>query len=166
MTEEEKVELAELAAKETLTKEEETRKAELEAEPLNPEDEFDSAFDEAMGDETPATEADAAKIEAEAKALEEAEKKKKEEEEARVAKLAQEGDSIFNGVPGETNLDNAGGDGETPEQTIARIEADLAAEKQRNSSWEGRIKAANKRADEAEASVPGKSATDKGEEAL
>ena len=170
MTEEEKAELAELAAKEKLTEEEKARKAELEGKPLNPEDEFDTAFDEAMGEETSAgtDTKTAAEVEAEAKVLEEAEKKrKKEEKEADEAKLAQEGDSIFNGVPGEEDLDNAGGEGETPEQTIARIEADLAAEKQRNSSWEGRIKAANKRADEAEVSAAGKkNLTDKGDETL
>ena len=58
MTDEEKKELEELVGKETLTDEEKTRKAELEAEPLDPQDEFDNAFDDAMKDDDPAKKTD------------------------------------------------------------------------------------------------------------
>ncbi|MCK5117922.1 MAG: hypothetical protein KAR44_15105 [Candidatus Aegiribacteria sp.] len=163
MTEEEKAELEGLSAKETLTEEEQARKAELEVKPLDPQDEFDSAFDEAMSDDDPAKKVDA--IDAEAEELEAA-KKKEEADKAKAekAKLAQQDDTtLFTDGPAGDGQDNEGGAEETPEQHIARIEADLAAEKQRNSSWEGRIKAANQRADKAEAGT-GKSTTDKGKE--
>jgi hypothetical protein len=167
MTEEEKTELEELSAKETLTEEEQTRKAELEDKPLDPQDEFDSAFDEAMNDDDPVKKEKLdTEIDAEAEKLELEKTKKEEEEKAKTAKeaeLAQQGDAaLFTKVPDGDGQANEGGDDETPEQQIARMEAELATEKQRNSSWEGRIKAANQRADKAEAGT-GKSTTDKGE---
>ena len=163
MTEEEQKELEELSAKETLTEEEQARKAELEVKPLDPQDEFDNAFDDAMKEDDPAKTAKLDnEIDAEAEKLEAAKKKEEEEKKAKEAKLAQQDDTdLFANVPAGDGLDNEGGEQETSEQHIARIEADLAAEKQRNSSWEGRIKAANQRADKAEAGA-GKSTTDKG----
>ena len=166
MTEEEKKELEELSAKEVLTEEEQARKAELEAKPLAPQDEFDEAFDEAISDADPAKKDDVLdeEINAEAKKLA-AEKQKEEEEKAKEAELAQQDDTtLFNNIP-EDSQANAGEEQETPEQYIARIEAELVAEKQRTSSWEGRIKAANKRADEAEAGA-GQNIADKGKKAL
>jgi len=164
MTEEEKQELKELSEKETLTEEEQSRKAALEAKPLDPQDEFDTAFDEAMNDDNDsANDSTDADIDTEATSLEAAKKKEEEENSAKEAELAQQEDTaLFAKVPANDGQDNEGGDQETPEQHIARIEAELAAEKQRNSSWEGRIKAANQRADKAEASA-GDDTTDKGE---
>ena len=161
MTEEERKELEGLSAKETLTEEEQARKVELEAKPLDPQDEFDDAFDEAMSDDDPAkTDKLDEEIDAEAAELEAAEKEAARK--AKEAELAQQDDTtLFNDVPAGDGQANEGGEEETPEQHIARIEADLAAEKQRNSSWEGRIKAANQRADKAEAGA-GKSTADKG----
>ena len=162
MTEEEKKELEELSAKETLTEEDQARKAELEGKPLDPQEEFDSAFDEAIDDD-PAKKTDG--LDTEEEELE-AVKKKEAAAKAKEAELVQQDDTtLFNSVPAGDGQANEGEEQETSEQHIARIEADLAAEKQRNSSWEGRIKAANQRADKAEAGT-GKSTTDKGEQAL
>jgi hypothetical protein len=161
MTEEEKKELEVLSAQETLTAEEQARKAELEVKPLDPQDEFDSAFDEAMDDDDPTKKVDA--IDAETEELEAAEKEEAERT-AKEAELAQQDDTtLFNNIPDGDGQANDGKEQETPEQVIARMEAELAAERQRNSSWEGRIKAANQRADKAEAGT-GKSTTDKGKE--
>jgi hypothetical protein len=86
-------------------------------------------------------------------------KKKAEAEEA--AKKEQEG--LLKG-PADTDktagTDGTDGDGTATDETDPvkklqaenkQIKADLAAERQRNASWEGRISAANTRADEAEA---------------
>ena len=164
MTEEEKTELEELVAKESLTEDEQSRKVELEAKPLAPQDEFDSAFDDAMNEDDPAkTDTLDADIDAEAEKLEAA-KKAEVEKKAKEAELAQQDDAgLFNDIPAGDGQANEGDGSETPEQRIAIMEAELAAEKQRTSSWEGRIKAANKRADIAEASA-GQNTADKGKE--
>ena len=142
MTEEEKQELEQLRAKDTLTDEEVSRAAKLEKleaeeEPLSDEDEFDQAFAEAIGD-------------APQKPDEEDTGTKSEQNDN--DKDDNQDDSIFNKVPDtEDNLDDDGNDDlDSPQKKIAQLEADLAKEKQRTRSWEGRIEAANKRAEEAE----------------
>jgi len=152
MTEEEKQELETLRAKETLDENEKARVAELEAkeEPLNDEDEFDQAFDEAIGDE-PKTEEE----------TEDQDDNQNESQSGKDEDDQTEDDSLFETVP--DDQDNGNEDEKSPEQLIADLEANLAKEKQRNSSWEGRIRAANRRAEEAEAKLNKKSETaDKG----
>lgn len=140
MTDAEKKELEELRKKDTLSDDETIRAAELEeleadAEPQTDEEEFDAAFAEALEDKSVDNDDDDASIKDTDKDL------KKEDD-------ADEDDSsIFNRVPDKE--DNSEED-DTPEAQIAKLEADLAKEKQRTSSWEGRIEAANRRAKEAE----------------
>jgi hypothetical protein len=65
----------------------------------------------------------------------------------------QDSDSIFNDTPDDESdsQDNTDDDEEdTPEAKIAKLEAENAKLMQKMSSWEGRIRAANKKADEAE----------------
>jgi hypothetical protein len=157
MTDEEKQELEALKAKDDLTEEETARVAALEAndEPLTDEEEFDQAFDDALDDKDPV---DKDKVVAgeEKKKVDTGDgvQQKKEDD-------PQTDDSIFNDTL-DSGSDSDGGE-ESPEQRIASIEAKLAKEIQRNSSWEGRIRAANKRADDAESQLNDKpGAVDKG----
>lgn len=157
MTEEERRELAGLRSKTTaLTPEETERLKELEdkEEPLEEEDEFADAFDEAVegkpkDDET----------------QEEGEGDEQITDQSTEDDSDPEDDTIFNRVPDKDDEDNSG-DTVSPETSIADLEAELAKEKQRTSSWEGRIKAANKRAEEAEAKLNEIADTDKSGETL
>lgn len=156
LTEEEKQELESLRDKESLTDEEKARVAELEAkeEPLDDEDEFDKAFDEAMGTKKPEPSSEKQEQTEDEGEEEEGEYKQTTDQSSEGEDDQQDGD-IFNNAPEDDGSETDSGDGDEPttEQKIANLEAELAREKQRTSSWEGRIRAANRRAEEAEAKL-------------
>jgi len=158
MTEEEKQELEGLKGKDDLTEEETARVTALEAtaEPLTDEEEYDSAFEDAMEDKDP-VEKDSDDPGAKKDEISSGDgvQQKKEDD-------PKTDDSIFNDTL-DSGSDSDAGE-ESPEQRIASMELELATEKQRTSSWEGRIRAANKRADDAESQLNDKSgsAADKG----
>lgn len=142
MTDEEKQELKVLQEKETLTDDETARAAELEQMiEVSPDDEFDQAFDEALAEDDPDIDND----------LDGEVDNKLKPKQNTDSDDDNSGDSIFNSVDTDTDddIDN------NPEKKIADLEAELAANNQRMSSWEGRIKAANKAKEEAEAKLNG-----------
>lgn len=150
MTDEEKQELEALKAKETLTDEETARVAELESLDISPDDEFDQAFDDALAADDPDTDLDGGS------ALD-----KKPKPKPKKGGDDSEGDdsSIFTSSKDpdpDPDQEGGDGDGDNPQAKIAKLEAELASNNQRMSSWEGRIKTANKAKEEAEAKLNGK----------
>jgi len=155
----EKQELESLRNKNTLTESEKERLAELEAkeESLDDEDKFDDAFNEAMNGDKGVTKDEG---EEDKQTTDQSDKDESDQD---------DDDDIFNGTPEDNGSESDSGeeDGEeelSPEQAVANLEAELAKEKQRTSSWEGRISAANKRAEEAEAKLKEQTKQDKGKD--
>jgi len=131
-----------------------------EEEPLEEtkEDEFDKAFDEAMNDKDTQTTAD----ESDDSEEDRDDGSEEDEDKQTTSQLEkdesdQQDDDIFNGTPDNQQDSETDSDDEeeelSTEQKVANLEAELAKEKQRTSSWEGRISAANRRAEEAEAKL-------------
>lgn len=142
LTPEQKERLDELRSKDSLNEEQRKELADLEAnEPEDPDqDAFDDAWDKDDWEGDDLTEND-----------QEQEEDQPEEDED------EDSDSILSQTPDEDSdqdQDSADEDEseqeETPEQKIARLEAELAVTSQKMSSWEGRLSAEAKRANEAE----------------
>jgi len=147
MTEEERKELDTLLAKKSLTEEEQARVAELQAKAVPSDDnEFDETWKKLEREDSGQKSEES----------EEGDKDKKESQ-SKEGEEDQDG-SIFNEGPEEDTEEEE----DTPEAKIAALEAQLEKEKQRTSSWEGRIRAANKRAEEAEQKLQEGKGQDKG----
>lgn len=123
------------------------------------EDEFDQAFDDAMNEresETTTSE-DAGKDTSEEEGRDDGSEEEQTTSQLEKDESDQDDASIFNRTPeDEESESDSVGDEESEvstEQKIANLEASLEKEKQRTSSWEGRISAANRRAEEAEAKL-------------
>ena len=146
MIDEERAELKELQEKESLTDEETARAAELEQKDTPPEDDFDKAFDDALAEDDPDTDINL-----------DDDNKSKHKVDSNADNDNDDNDdddeSIFNKTVSDSDDDDDVDN--NPERKIADLEAQLAANNQRMSSWEGRIKAANKAKEEAEAKLNG-----------
>jgi hypothetical protein len=143
---EEKERLEELRNKDALTEEEKKEIATLEAkEPLDPDqDEFDKAWAEDDPNSSADTDDDD---------QDDVDNDGDNQDDQVDGDDDQDSDSILNDTPDDESdsQDNTDGDEEdTPEEKIARLEAENAKLTQKMSSWEGRIRAANQKAAEAE----------------
>jgi len=108
---------------------------------------FEDFFDEAIKEETPADD-----VEFEEEPANPSEKETSEQESTDTEVPQEEDTELFNRTPDDGQASD--GEEENPESSDETDYKDLyEKEKQRTSSWEGRIRAANKRAEEAEAKL-------------
>lgn len=151
LTDDQKNRLNELKTKESLTEEEKTELAELESqnEPADPDKEFDDAWNDASDDDVDGSEGSEGADQ----------KGTKKDPQAAAEGDTTDGQGIFVSGPDATSEgDPATGDGVTGDDQgaeLKKLQEENARLIQKMKSWEGRITAANKRADEAEARIQG-----------